>query len=720
MRSSSRITGDVCDGGSFMPRLRRLASAAIAAVALALGAVPAATLPDARAESGPTLDYHDGWGWEVGLSSTIDIDGTGLTGATAVTVDGLALAFSVVSDTRIRITTPDALTGTTDSVNGKVVVTTPRGTATSAVYMNIFGRPTPRSFTPLWGQSGDVVTITGFNLQSVSEVWFGPLTGQKGSTTDPVRADVQVLSPTTITAVVPRGATTGPIWVGNTSVTPDFTVVAAPAAGSTPAAVTRAAPVPALRPPTVVTVNLVLIRTSADMAQGRGPTQMFPQFSVSEIVSALDAEYRRETEGVIGLRLGSVTELDDPGWDAALAAAVATHPKSCSFPWGERYPDLISSDAATVTVFVANPGGSGCGDASGGPDNASGTIVSIAGFRPLWSAYDRTLAHEIGHTLGLGHDNGGSYAQYPVSPNPMDLWNSPYGVKSGVYGDRSSTMGQARGRLRLNAVERDFLQVLPQSAIRTAEATSQTLELRALDSRDGVRLIYLPMVGVRKIALEYRPLNEFEPFNPVYEPWAKEYDGVLVRAVDFGRDGSSGLLDQPYDLPAYSPGTTLLPPTPDSWALTAGQSMVLPDRSVVRVDSTTPSTATVTITRPADVLPPTITRTAASSTVCPTARPCTLPATGGKVATPEVGLVRRDLADDRWVEAYGVRVDGKEAFRVQERSPDSAGWATATQVDDRERDLRPVRLTRGKRTLTYFVIDSSGNQSTFTEKVTVR
>lgn len=45
---------------------------------------------------------------------------------------------------------------------------------------------------------------------------------------------------------------------------------------------------------------------------------------------------------------------------------------------------------------------------------------------------------------------------------------------------------------------------------------------------------------------------------------------------------------------------------------------------------------------------------------------------------------------------------------------------TTTQVDDRERDLRQVRLTRGKHTLTYFVIDSSGNQTTLTETVTVR
>ncbi len=124
------------------------------------------------------------------VGKTIDILGQGLTGATAVSFDGVAATFNNVSETYMTATVPaGALTGT-------VTVTTFTGSLKS----NHIFRVTPQftSFSPASAAVGSVVTITGVSLKQASNVTIG---GKAAAFT--------VVSDTKVTATVPVGAKTG-------------------------------------------------------------------------------------------------------------------------------------------------------------------------------------------------------------------------------------------------------------------------------------------------------------------------------------------------------------------------------------------------------------------------------------------------------------------------------------------------------------------------------
>jgi len=128
--------------------------------------------------------------------TTVTINGTGFTGATAVAFGGTdATSFTVVSATTI---TAVVASGS----SGNVSVLTPGGTATLAGFTFI-PAPTITSFTPQIATAGATVTITGTNFNGVSDVSFG---GTKASS-------FNTISSTTITAVVANGTS------GNVSVT---------------------------------------------------------------------------------------------------------------------------------------------------------------------------------------------------------------------------------------------------------------------------------------------------------------------------------------------------------------------------------------------------------------------------------------------------------------------------------------------------------------------
>jgi uncharacterized repeat protein (TIGR03803 family) len=129
------------------------------------------------------------------VGATIRIEGTNLTGTTAVSFHGTMATFTVVSGTQIKTTVPSGAT------TGFVTVTTPSGTLTS----NKKFRVTPQitSFNPTSGPVGTVVTITGVSLTQTTKVTFG---GVK-ATTFAVNSDTQV------SATVPTGAVTGKIAI---------------------------------------------------------------------------------------------------------------------------------------------------------------------------------------------------------------------------------------------------------------------------------------------------------------------------------------------------------------------------------------------------------------------------------------------------------------------------------------------------------------------------
>lgn len=152
------------------------------------------------------------------VGATVDVQGTNLTGATSVKFNGTSdPSFVVNSSSDITAHVPGGAT------TGKISVTTPNGTGTSAASFTVTGGggspPTVTSFTPTSGPVGASVVVNGTNFTGVTAVKFS---GTSASYT--------VNSSVKITATVPSGATTGKISVtnggGTGTSTGSFTVTA--------------------------------------------------------------------------------------------------------------------------------------------------------------------------------------------------------------------------------------------------------------------------------------------------------------------------------------------------------------------------------------------------------------------------------------------------------------------------------------------------------------
>jgi hypothetical protein len=127
----------------------------------------------------------------------IDILGTRFSGATRVTFNGAAAGFTVVSDSEIRATVSCAAS------SGSISVTTAEGTGwSSASFAVLHPLPTIDSFTPVSGPVGTTVEIVGSHFSCGSGVEFNGAAAGYGVDSD-----------SEIHAVVPAGATTGPISV---------------------------------------------------------------------------------------------------------------------------------------------------------------------------------------------------------------------------------------------------------------------------------------------------------------------------------------------------------------------------------------------------------------------------------------------------------------------------------------------------------------------------
>jgi len=163
----------------------------------------------------PTISLFTPTSGPVGTS--VDIQGTNLTGATSVTFNGTTdPSFTVNSATDITAHVPAGAT------SGPIAVTTPAGTATSSSSFTVIPAPSISSFTPNSGPAGTSVDIQGTNFTAATSVTFN-------GTPDPIFV---VNSPTDITAHAPSGATTGPISVttpgGTATSSSAFTVIAPP------------------------------------------------------------------------------------------------------------------------------------------------------------------------------------------------------------------------------------------------------------------------------------------------------------------------------------------------------------------------------------------------------------------------------------------------------------------------------------------------------------
>ena len=144
------------------------------------------------------------------VGAKVTILGTNLTGATKISFDGIAAAFTVVSSTEVTNTVP------TGATSGSVTVVTPKGTLTSNVPFRV--TPQIKSFSPASGPVGTSVTITGVSLKQTTAVAFAGVAATEFS----------VKSDTEVTATVPRDAVKGTIKIttpeGTATSTTSFTV----------------------------------------------------------------------------------------------------------------------------------------------------------------------------------------------------------------------------------------------------------------------------------------------------------------------------------------------------------------------------------------------------------------------------------------------------------------------------------------------------------------
>jgi hypothetical protein len=128
--------------------------------------------------------------------TTVKITGVNFTNASAVTFNGTAASFVVSNNTTIGATVPAGFS------TGPISVTTPAGTTNSAGLF--YAAPNITSFSPTHGLPGTNVVISGANFLGTTVVRFN---GTIASFTPPTNN-------TTLVAVVPNGAQTGPITVG--------------------------------------------------------------------------------------------------------------------------------------------------------------------------------------------------------------------------------------------------------------------------------------------------------------------------------------------------------------------------------------------------------------------------------------------------------------------------------------------------------------------------
>ena len=136
--------------------------------------------------------------------SVITITGKGFDNTTVVNIGGVPAVSYVATSTSISAKIGAGATG-------DVVVTTPHGTAVLPGFTFLAPAPVIKSFVPESGVVGTTVTVKGKNFRYISAnpvVYFGA-----------VRASISNATDTTLTVVVPSGATYAPITLTVNSLT---------------------------------------------------------------------------------------------------------------------------------------------------------------------------------------------------------------------------------------------------------------------------------------------------------------------------------------------------------------------------------------------------------------------------------------------------------------------------------------------------------------------
>src|SRR5438309_8733372 len=207
------------------------------------------------------------------VGTSVTINGTNFSGATAVQFNGTTANYTVNSATVIQATVP------ANATTGSISVTTPGGTATSSSARSEERRAGITSFTPTSGLVGTSVTINGTNFSGATAVRFNGTT-----------ANYTVNSATVIEAHAPANATpgsiSGPTPGGTATSSSAFTVLYPPT-------ITSFTPTSGLVG-TSVTINGTNF-SGATAVRFNGTTTNYTENSLTLIQSKLAASATAET-----------------------------------------------------------------------------------------------------------------------------------------------------------------------------------------------------------------------------------------------------------------------------------------------------------------------------------------------------------------------------------------------------------------------------------------
>jgi hypothetical protein len=132
--------------------------------------------------------------------TSVTVTGTGFTGASGVTFNGIGASFVPGSDTQLTATVPGSAT------TGPICVTVGANTGCSAASFLVTQLPQVTGFNPTLGTPGTSVMVTGTGF-----------TGASGVTFNGTSASFSVTNDITISTSVPSGATDGMLCVTNSA-----------------------------------------------------------------------------------------------------------------------------------------------------------------------------------------------------------------------------------------------------------------------------------------------------------------------------------------------------------------------------------------------------------------------------------------------------------------------------------------------------------------------
>jgi hypothetical protein len=272
------------------------------------------------------------------VGTSVTVTGTDLNGTTEVTFNDISATFSVSSPTQLSAFVPAG------AATGSIAVTTQYGTAISEASFVVIQPPVITGFSPPFGIVADFVTITGENFAGVTSVRFNGTSAVYG-----------VNSATEVTAMVPAGATTGPIELtapsGTATSSASFVVTVGP-----PPAITSFSPTSG-KVGTAVTIKGESL-SNATSVTFNGTSAAF-KFKGSAISATIP----------VGATTGLITVNTPGGWDTSTANFVVIPPPTI----GGFSPES-GAPGSTVTITGTDLAGTSSVKFNG--SNARFTVVS--------------------------------------------------------------------------------------------------------------------------------------------------------------------------------------------------------------------------------------------------------------------------------------------------------------------------------------------------------